>query len=133
MKDELPAPHCRRPLLERLRHDIWPASQVEDMAEAADHIESLEAKLEKAREALEVALESFELANSPSFADPYILVELQALCERAGYGNVMASASELWRTREGTIKGSEFVAGPCRVTSEKAAATVSEALKEISH
>lgn len=69
-----------------------------------------------------------EMAAKVSLADPGILVELRALCERAGYGNVMSSASALWRERLGDLAGGEFVSGPCRTTVENTIARIDTAL-----
>ena len=62
--------------------------------------------------------EDLAASSHDSLADPYIVSELRSLCERAGYGNVMSSASALWRARLGDLAGGEFIAGPCRKTAE---------------
>ena len=84
-------------------------------------------------EALQSAQEALSLATQRNIADPNIVIELRALCERVGYGNVMSSASELWRSKEGTISGSEFCSGPCRSTTESALEKVEQALTTPQH
>jgi hypothetical protein len=78
------------------------------------------------------ARDALASAASVPIADPYILVELRALCERAGYGNVMSSASALWRERLGDLAGGEFVSAPCRSTAVNALAAVDAAIAALS-
>jgi hypothetical protein len=91
------------------------------LPEALATIERLCAALVDAREVL-------ALACLESIADPHILIELRELCERAGYGNVMSSASAIWRQRLGDLAGGEFCAGPCRSTAESTIAKIDNAL-----
>jgi len=76
--------------------------------------------------ALMEAEEVLALAASPSIPDPRHIDEIRALGERIGYGNLMASASAIWgeKMEAAGIGGSEFVAGPCRLTVDKALALV---------
>lgn len=74
-----------------------------------------------------------DLENSARvvLADPCIVVELRALCDRVGYGNVMSSASVLWRQTLGDLAGGEFVSGPCRTTVENDIAIIDQAATAI--
>jgi len=47
--------------------------------------------------------------------------EIRALCERIGYGNVMASASRLWALKcdEENTPRSNFMVGPCELLTVK--------------
>lgn len=74
--------------------------------------------------------EDLATAAKVSLADPCIILELRALCERAGYGNVMSSASALWRERLGEQAGGEFVSGPCRKTVENLIIRIDAALSK---
>jgi len=42
-------------------------------------------------------------------------LEIRELCERVGYGNVMATASDLWRKIPTMVapRGGAFMVGPC--------------------
>ena len=88
----------------------------------AERIEALEGLLRECRDDLAACAKS-------NLADPMIVVELRGLCERAGYGNVMSSASALWRERLGDLAGGEFVAGPCRSTVDNTVARIDAALR----
>ncbi len=74
--------------------------------------------------------DSLAMVAEVGLADPHIIVELRALCERVGYGNVMSSASALWRQRLGEQAGGEFVSGLCRSTVEADLARVNRILAE---
>jgi hypothetical protein len=82
--------------------------------------------------ALMDAEETLALAASPNIPDPRHMDEVRALGERIGYGNLMTTASAIWgeKMEAAGIGGSEFVAGPCRSTVEKALALVRSAIKE---
>ena len=85
----------------------------------------------EALEAMREAREALEDCLRDKIVDPCILVELRCLCERHGYGNVMSSASGLWRQALGDLAGSEFVAGPCRKTVENRVAALTAAIAKI--
>lgn len=70
---------------------------------------------ERLREALEEAEIVLALVEEPALADPYALIEVRELGDRIGYGNLMNTASEIWRSKLDP-SGGEFVAGPCRAT-----------------
>lgn len=89
---------------------------------------SVSIPVERVKEALVEAREALSLAADVPLADPYILTDLRALCDRVGYGNVMSSASALWREKLGELKGGEFCAGPCRATAEAAIELIDQAL-----
>lgn len=80
--------------------------------------------------ALLEAEETLALAVSPNFPDLHHIDEIRALGERIGYGNLMATASAIWgeKMKASGIGGTEFVAGPCRSTVEKALTLVRDAL-----
>ncbi|MDP2131930.1 MAG: hypothetical protein U0995_08930 [Erythrobacter sp.] len=85
-----------------------PAANAEAVAKSA--------RIAELEQALRDAREDFDLAARVGIADAVIVVELRAMCDRHGYGNVMQSASVLWRQKLGDMAGGEFVAGPCRST-----------------
>ncbi len=85
----------------------------------------------EALEAMREAREALQDCAEYKIVDPSILVELRALCERHGYGNVMSSASGLWRQALGDLAGGEFVAGPCRKTVENRVAALTAAIAKI--
>jgi hypothetical protein len=106
--------------------------------EALEHLDELRAPTPPAPTAndvlredivdlLKMAGDRFEMAAKVPLADPHILVELRALCERVGYGNVMNSASALWREKLGEVAGGEF-ATICRSTCEAMVFRIDEAL-----
>lgn len=82
--------------------------------------------------ALREAEEALALAVSPSIPDPRHMDEIRALGDRIGYGNLMATASAIWgeKMEASGIGGSEFVAGPCRSTVDKALALVRYAIAD---
>ena len=85
-------------------------------SESLAAINALDPQLVEAVGLLRTVLDDLTMVVDDRLADPYIVPELQALCKRAGYGNVMSSASSLWRQALGELAGGEFVAGPCRTT-----------------
>jgi hypothetical protein len=85
----------------------------------------------EALEAMREAREALQDCAEDKIVDPSILVELRALCERHGYGNVMSSASGLWRQALGDLAGGEFVAGPCRKTVENRVVALTAAIAKI--
>lgn len=82
--------------------------------------------------ALMEAEEALALAASPNIPDPRHIDEIRALGERIGYGNMMATASAIWgqKMQDAGIGGSEFVAGPCRSTVDKALSLVRAASEQ---
>mgnify|MGYP005606682607 CR=1 FL=1 len=79
-------------------------------------INALDPQLVEAVGLLREVLDDLAMVADAKAPDPHIIHELQALCNRVGYGNVMCSASSLWRATLGELAGGEFVAGPCRTT-----------------
>jgi len=71
--------------------------------------------------------EVLELAAQVPIADPNIREAVSKIGNWHGYGNVMATASVLWREKLGDLKGGEFVNGPCRVTVERTLAMLTAA------
>lgn len=60
--------------------------------------------------------------------------EVEALCEKWGYGAVMAAASGLWRRKteqDPILKGAELTSGPCRITVEKTRRMITAAINEL--
>ena len=80
--------------------------------------------LREAREALEAVRDDLQIVAEPPLVDPCLLVDLRAMCSKHGYGNVMVSASALWRYLLQEQEGGAFVAGP-------SVAAVRNRLKEI--
>ncbi len=104
-------PHC----LDGLEADA--------VLDALAELAAVRAKAESLWEALELCVETLALAECPGFADPAITAVVDELGEDVGYGNLMYSASVLWRKSleaQGLGGGGEFVAGPCRVTVQNA-------------
>ncbi len=84
--------------------------------------DAAKAEVERLREALKLCVETLALVECPEFVDPAIAAVVGELGRRVGYGNLMCSASALWRKSleaQGLV-GGEFVAGPCRVTVQNA-------------
>lgn len=82
---------------------------------------------ERLREALEEAEIVLALVEEPALADPYALIEVRELGDRIGYGNLMNTASEIWRSKLDP-SGGEFVAGPCRATVNRCLKMIRAAL-----
>ena len=127
MTTHTPDEICER-LREADRNSVQRCLGSRIFAEAADLIQQQQATIERLSAALDDAREVLALACLESIADPHILIELRELCERAGYGNVMSSASAIWRQRLGDLAGSEFCAGPCRSTAESTIAKIDNVL-----
>ena len=71
--------------------------------------------------------EVLELAAQVPIADPNIREAVSKIGDWHGYGNLMATASVLWREKLGDLQGGEFVNGPCRVTVERTLAMLTVA------
>lgn len=97
-------------------------SGAQNEAAMAARIAQLEKELRDARD-------DFELAAMFPIADSVIANEVRTLGDRHGFGNVMATASALWRENLGNLAGAEFVAGPCRVTVVKRIEKISAVLR----
>lgn len=76
---------------------------------------------------LSEAQEVLELAARVPIADPNIREAVAKIGDWHGYGNLMATASVLWREKLGEQKGGEFVNGPCRITVERTLAMLAAA------
>lgn len=82
-------------------------------------------------EAARRAEDELSLTQNPVFADPAIRQQIEALGQQHGYGNIMATASALWRqelARQGLPEGGAFSAGPCVVTAANTLRMVRAAL-----
>ena len=84
------------------------------------------------REALEDAESLLALVEHPAIPDPEWAPLVQGLGERIGYGNLMTTASALWRDA-GIVPGGEFVAGPCMGSVRATLAKVRAALAAPKH
>ncbi|MHB9879146.1 hypothetical protein ACSMXM_05730 [Pacificimonas sp. ICDLI1SI03] len=120
-------------LVERLRtidiyddHDCYINASL--FYKAADEIARLCAENWTLRNSLKQARDTFIAGVNVPNADETISTVLRNLCEHAGYGNVMVSASALWREALGDLAGGEFISGPCRVTAEAAIEAIEAAL-----
>ncbi len=67
------------------------------------------------RKALADAVDNAKIQMRGGYADPELERILSDLCERHGYGNVMATASVLWRRKDPV---GAFAYGPCIGTIE---------------
>lgn len=79
-------------------------------------VEEAAAEIERLRFALEDGLENAKIQLRGGIADPEITAAVRWLCESHGYGNVMATASRLWRDKE---PHGAFAFGPCYATAQK--------------
>lgn len=64
----------------------------------------------KFRIALQDAVDNAAIQIRGGIIDPAIRDQIYALCEKHGYGNVICSASALWRERD---NWGAFAYGPC--------------------
>jgi hypothetical protein len=62
------------------------------------------------REVLKAFVETSDIQMRGSIANPLIANALRAMCEQHGYGNVIATASRLWRDKD---DNGAFTVGHC--------------------
>jgi hypothetical protein len=88
--------------------------------------QQLEQQVRELREALEDFVDTTATAVHGGIADPKISSQLSRLCKLHGYGNVIATASMIWRAIDG--KGA-FLFGPCEAVARQQLEKAEAALK----